>query len=146
VVESEFQRLTMQKLRQVRAGAVTTYHALAAAIGHPDSQRAVGNTMATNPIAIFIPCHRVIRSDGTIGNYGGGVDRKIMLLRAEGFAMEEQPKLPQGSVLGHSRTHIFCRPECPAARRADPARSLIYADAAKAAAAGLRACKICKPT
>jgi len=72
LVESDFKRRAYTQLRKVPVGAVITYHQLAATIGQPDAQRAVGTTMATNPIPIFVPCHRVIRSDGTIGNYGGG--------------------------------------------------------------------------
>jgi len=101
--------------------------------------------MASNPIPIFVPCHRVIRSDGTIGNYGGGVDNKIKLLRAEGFEVGRDLRLPSRAVMGHRRTGIFCRPDCSAARRADPTKMLIFADAKCAGHAGLRACKLCKP-
>src|ERR1700693_4886577 len=79
LVESDFQRRAYTLLRKVPAGAVITYQGLAATAGHPDAQRAIGTTMATNPIPIFVPCHRVIKSDGTIGNYGGGGDNKIKL-------------------------------------------------------------------
>jgi len=145
LVESEFQRRTYVSLRKVPPGAVITYHGLAATVGHRDSPRAIGNTMASNPVPIFVPCHRVIRSDGTIGNYGGGVDNKIKLLRAEGFEVGRDLRLPSRAVMGHRRTGIFCRPDCSAARRADPAEMLIFADARCAGHAGLRACKLCKP-
>ena len=94
LVESDFQRRAYSLLRKVPAGAVITYQGLAAAAGNPDAQRAIGTTMATNPIPIFVPCHRVIQSDGTIGNYGGGVDNKIKLLRAEGFEVGRDLRLP----------------------------------------------------
>jgi methylated-DNA-[protein]-cysteine S-methyltransferase len=145
LVESDFKRRAYATLRKVPPGAVITYHQLAAAIGQPDAQRAVGTTMATNPIPIFVPCHRVIRSDGTIGNYGGGVDNKIKLLRAEGFEVGRDLRLPSGAVMGHRHTKIYCRPTCSAARRADPNNALLYADAGHAQHEGLRACKICKP-
>jgi O-6-methylguanine DNA methyltransferase len=145
LVESDFQRRAYISLRKVPPGAVITYHGLAATVRQPDSQRAIGNTMASNPIPIFVPCHRVIRSDGTIGNYGGGVDNKIKLLRAEGFEVGRDLRLPSRAVMGHRRTGIFCRPDCSAARRADPAKMLIFADATCADHAGLRACKLCKP-
>ena len=61
LVESDFQRRAYSLLRKVPAGAVITYQGLAAAAGNPDAQRAIGTTMATNPIPIFVPCHRVIR-------------------------------------------------------------------------------------
>lgn len=145
LVESEFQRHAYMLLRRVPAGAVITYHGLATIAGHPDAQRAIGTTMATNPIPIFVPCHRVIKSDGTIGNYGGGVDNKIKLLRAEGFEVGRDLRLPSRAVMGHRHTKIFCRPDCSAARRADPNNALIYADARHARHEGLRACKLCKP-
>jgi methylated-DNA-[protein]-cysteine S-methyltransferase len=145
LVESEFRRRALTRLREVPLGSVITYQGLAAAVGEPAAQRAIGNTMASNPVPIFVPCHRVIRSDGTIGNYGGGVKNKITLLRNEGFALGSSLRMPPSAVLGHRHTHIYCRPQCSAAKRADPARSLIFADASHARAAGLRACKLCKP-
>ncbi len=145
LVESDFKRRALVKLCSVPAGSVVTYQALAAAVGAPDGQRAIGNTMASNPVPIYVPCHRVIRSDGSIGNYGGGVDRKLKLLRAEGFAIGKDLRVPAQAVMGHQRTHIYCRPECPAGRRADPGRSYIFADPEHARRAGLRACKVCHP-
>ena len=145
IVESEFQRRALERLRSVPSGSVITYQALAAAVGHPNSQRAIGTTMATNPIPLFVPCHRVIRSDGTVGNYGGGVDRKLQLLELEGFHVGEDLKMPAEAVMGHRGTHIFCRPECAAAKRADPTRALIFANAKTAQHAGRRPCKLCHP-
>lgn len=145
LVDSEFQRRALTRLRAVPPGAVISYQGLAAALGHPDAQRAIGNTMASNPIPIFVPCHRVIKSDGSIGNYGGGVQRKIVLLRTEGFVVKGDLKLPPQAVMGHQKSRIFCRPECSAARRAGPANQLIFADAGHAHHAGLRPCKICRP-
>ena len=145
LVESDFQRRAYTLLRKVPAGAVITYQGLAATAGHPDAQRAIGTSMATNPIPIFVPCHRVIKSDGTIGNYGGGVDNKIKLLRAEGFEVGRDLRLPSRAVMGHRHTKIFCRPGCSAARRADPNNALLYADSGHARHEGLRACKLCKP-
>jgi methylated-DNA-[protein]-cysteine S-methyltransferase len=146
MVESEFQRRALERLRAVPSGSLITYQGLAAAVGNPNSQRAIGTTMATNPIPIFVPCHRVIRSDGSVGNYGGGVDRKLMLLEREGFHVGKDLRVPTDAVLGHRGTHIFCRPECSAAKRADQSKMLIFADARKAEHAGLRACKLCRPT
>ncbi|MGO9605006.1 MAG: methylated-DNA--[protein]-cysteine S-methyltransferase [Candidatus Binataceae bacterium] len=145
LVHSEFQRRALIRLRSVPPGAVITYQGLASAVGAPDAQRAIGTTMAKNPVPIFVPCHRVIRSDGTIGNYGGGVERKIVLLRNEGFVVKRDLKLPQKAVFGHRKSLIFCRPECGAAKRAGQVNQLIFADAAHAREAGLRACKLCHP-
>ncbi len=146
LVASPFRRRALEHLRRVPAGAVVSYQALADAIGAPDGQRAIGNTMASNPVPIYVPCHRVIRSDGAIGNYGGGVERKLSLLRAEGFEIGPDRRLPSQAVLGHRRTGIFCRPGCAAARRASRSRWMIFADAAHACGAGMRPCKLCRPS
>jgi len=146
LVAGKFQRSLLDRLRQVPYGAVVTYRALGDAIGAPDSQRAVGNAMASNPIPIYVPCHRVVRSDGVIGHYAGGTDVKLKLLRVEGFAVDRNSRLPEQVVWGHRRTRIFCRPHCSAARRADPARLLIFADPESARHAGMRACKLCRPS
>jgi len=145
LVESAFQRRALARLRQVPSGGVVTYQALAAAIGAPSGQRAVGHAMATNPLPIFIPCHRVIKSDGTIGNYGGGVERKLQLLRAEGFRVEKGNRVPSEAVYGHWQSHIFCRPDCSAVRRADRKKWIIFSEARRASESGMRPCKLCHP-
>jgi len=145
LVESDFRRRALTKLRKVPLGSVVTYQGLARALGAPDAQRAVGTAMGTNPVPIYVPCHRVIKSDLSIGNYGGGVERKLKLLRAEGFSVGKDLRVPERAVMGHQVTHIYCRPQCPAARRADTGRMYIFADSEKARGAGLRACKICRP-
>ena len=71
-------------LRASRVGRTTAYSALATTSGQPGAARAVATANATNPVAIVIPCHRVIHADGTLSGYGGGVDRKRWLLRHEG--------------------------------------------------------------
>jgi len=145
LVGSPFQRRALVRLRQVPAGGVITYQALAAAIGAPSGQRAIGNAMATNPLPIFLPCHRVIRSDGTIGNYGGGVERKLKLLRAEGFRIDQGNRVPPGAVYGHWQSHIFCQPACPAVRRANRKQWIIFTDPDRALGSGMRPCKLCHP-
>jgi methylated-DNA-[protein]-cysteine S-methyltransferase len=65
-------------------GQVATYKDLAVATDNPGAVRAVGTAMATNPIPIVVPCHRVVRSGGALGNYGGGPETKAFLLRLEG--------------------------------------------------------------
>jgi methylated-DNA-[protein]-cysteine S-methyltransferase len=65
-------------------GQVTTYGELAAAVGAADAARAVGEVMATNPVPLVVPCHRVLASRGAIGGFGGGVEMKRALLALEG--------------------------------------------------------------
>jgi AraC family transcriptional regulator of adaptative response/methylated-DNA-[protein]-cysteine methyltransferase len=78
-----FQQRVWAALRQIPFGATTTYTALAAAIGCPSSVRAVANACGANPVAILVPCHRVVRSDGALSGYRWGVERKAALLRHE---------------------------------------------------------------
>jgi methylated-DNA-[protein]-cysteine S-methyltransferase len=79
-----FSREVLAHLAKVPHGEVTTYGALARAAGRPRAARAVGTVMNRNPIPIVIPCHRVIGSDGSLVGYGGGLDRKRLLLSLEG--------------------------------------------------------------
>jgi len=79
-----FQRRVWTALRLIRAGATTSYGALAARIDRPAAVRAVGLANGANPIAIAVPCHRVIGANGALTGYGGGLARKQWLLRHEG--------------------------------------------------------------
>ena len=80
-----FRQMVLKTLfSQVHFGEVVTYGELAERVGHPKASRAVGSAMATNPVPIVVPCHRVLRSGGSIGHYGGGVEMKRRLLTMEG--------------------------------------------------------------
>ena len=88
-----FRRDVLEALhRDVGFGHVVSYRDLAQIVGRPKASRAVGTAMATNPIPIVVPCHRVLRTGGALGGYGGGLDVKRWLLRHEG-AMEESGRL-----------------------------------------------------
>ncbi len=93
VAGTAFQEAVWQELRKIPAGETRSYADIAAAIGEPGAVRAVGTANGSNPVAILVPCHRVIRSDGTLGGYAGGLDRKRKLLAAEGAKWSEQGKL-----------------------------------------------------
>jgi AraC family transcriptional regulator of adaptative response/methylated-DNA-[protein]-cysteine methyltransferase len=80
---SEFQVKAWNKLLTIPYGKTESYGQMAKEIGHPDAQRAVGRANGDNRIAIIIPCHRVVRSDGTLCGYGGGLWRKKRLLELE---------------------------------------------------------------
>lgn len=83
-----FRRKVLGELvRGVHYGQTMSYKALAERSGNPGASRAVGSAMATNPIPIVVPCHRVLRTGGGLGGYGGGVDKKAWLLRLEGSRM-----------------------------------------------------------
>ncbi len=83
-----FQRSVLNVLRQVAFGQLTSYGELARAAGYPGAARAVGQVMANNPLPLVIPCHRVLRSDGSLGGFGGGPEMKQRLLRLEGVEVE----------------------------------------------------------
>lgn len=78
-----FRRSVLDHLRVIAYGTTQSYATVAAAAGSPAAARAVGTACATNPVPLIVPCHRVVRSDGTIGQYGGGTEAKRMLLALE---------------------------------------------------------------
>jgi len=84
---TDFQRKVWSGLRKIPAGTTWSYADLARHIGRPKACRAVGLANGSNPIAIVVPCHRVIGADGTLTGYGGGMSRKRWLLRHEGVTI-----------------------------------------------------------
>src|SRR3954452_10112520 len=93
VAGTAFQESVWRELRKIPAGETRSYAEIAAAIGQPKAVRAVGTANGDNHVAVLIPCHRVIRSDGSLGGYAGGLDRKRRLLAAEGHR-DRAPELP----------------------------------------------------
>ena len=93
VAGTAFQEAVWRELRKIPAGETRSYAQIAAAIGQPNAVRAVGTANGDNHVAVLIPCHRVIRSDGSLGGYAGGLDRKRKLLASEGHA-PAAPELP----------------------------------------------------
>lgn len=93
VAGTAFQEAVWRELRKIPAGETRSYAQIAAAIGQPGAVRAVGSANGDNHVAVLIPCHRVIRSDGSLGGYAGGLDRKRKLLAAEGVG-PAAPELP----------------------------------------------------
>ena len=85
---TEFQIAVWNAIREIPSGETRSYKWLAEQIGSPKAVRAVGGAVGANPISIIIPCHRVIRSDGALGGYGGGVRQKRLLLELEGYPVE----------------------------------------------------------
>ncbi len=83
-VVPKFNRRVLEELARVEYGETTTYGALAERSGAPHAARAVGTVMNRNPVPIVLPCHRVIGANGKLVGYGGGLDRKVMLLQLEG--------------------------------------------------------------
>lgn len=81
---TEFQQRVWHVLRRIPVGETWSYTELADAVGTHGASRAVGSANGANPISLVVPCHRVIRADGTLGGYGGGLERKSWLLAHEG--------------------------------------------------------------
>jgi AraC family transcriptional regulator of adaptative response/methylated-DNA-[protein]-cysteine methyltransferase len=95
VAGTAFQEAVWRELRKIPLGETRSYADIAAAIGAPKAVRAVGTANGENHVSVLIPCHRVIRSDGSLGGYGGGVENKKKLLAAEGAApAARQERLP----------------------------------------------------
>jgi methylated-DNA-[protein]-cysteine S-methyltransferase len=83
-----FQRQVWRALRDIPPGEVTSYGRLAATIGRPRAVRAVGLANGANPVALVVPCHRVIGADASLTGYGGGIERKRWLLLHEGARLQ----------------------------------------------------------
>jgi methylated-DNA-[protein]-cysteine S-methyltransferase len=79
-----FTRRVLEVTAQIDYGTLRTYRDVASGAGSPRAVRAAGNALGANPIPVVVPCHRVVRTGGGLGGYGGGLDRKEFLLRLEG--------------------------------------------------------------
>lgn len=89
---SGFRRTVLEETMHIPAGETRSYGWVAAKVGHPRAGRAVGRVMATNPLPLVVPCHRVVGSNGSLGGYGGGLRMKEALLRAEGVILRDPSK------------------------------------------------------
>ncbi|HXP33164.1 MAG TPA: MGMT family protein, partial [Acidimicrobiales bacterium] len=95
---SSFERAVLTKTLEIPSGEVRPYGWVAREIGRPRAVRAVGSALGRNPVPVLIPCHRVVRSDGHVGNYGLGVPMKRALLSAEGVDLERLERLADAGV------------------------------------------------
>ena len=89
------QRRVWTMVRALEPGQLTTYAALAERLGMPRAQRAVGVCLASNPVPLFIPCHRVVAASGSLGSHPGGIPRKRWLLSHEGVLNPEERRVAQ---------------------------------------------------
>jgi O-6-methylguanine DNA methyltransferase len=145
---SDFEQDVWRKALDIPRGEVRPYGWVAAEIGRPRAVRAVGTALGHNPVPLIVPCHRVVRTDGSIGQYSlGGPQNKRTILAAEGLdpdAMEDAARRGE-RLIGCASTKIVCWPTCRTGRHMlernrRPFRSLV-----EAGAAGYRPCKICRP-
>ena len=142
-----FERAVLGATLEIPAGEVRPYGWVARRIGHPKAVRAVGSALGRNPVPVLIPCHRVVRSDGHLGNYGLGVPMKRALLGAEGVDLARLERLAGAGVrfVGSDTTGVFCVPSCTHARRIGPAHEVAFRTADAAEVAGYRPCAHCRP-
>ena len=143
-----FSQAVLRKTLEIPRGQVRPYGWIAREIGHPAAVRAVGTALANNPIPYFIPCHRVIRSDGVIGNYGGGgPEAKKNILTLEGVQLKRLQELAHAGFRyeGVRSTKVFCFPTCYHGRTAKERDIVHFHSEQEAYAAGYRPCKHCRP-
>jgi O-6-methylguanine DNA methyltransferase len=143
-----FSQAVLMKTLEIPRGQVRPYGWIAREIGHPAAVRAVGTALANNPIPYFIPCHRVIRSDGVIGNYGGGgPEAKKSILSLEGVQLKRLQDLARSGLRyeGVKSTKVFCFPTCWHGRHVREENFVYFRDESEARAAGYRPCKDCRP-
>lgn len=132
----EFQSRVLAAALRIPFGEVDSYSALARRVGHPRAARAVGNALGANPVPVIVPCHRIVRGDGTWGHYAFGGAMKTQLLRLE----RTTP-----SLIGCTSTRIICRRGCAHEQRVGEANRVVFASVADAASVGYRPCRVCRP-
>jgi O-6-methylguanine DNA methyltransferase len=145
---SPLQERALREVMTVRRGEIRSYSWIARAIGAPGAARAVGDAMASNPIPVLVPCHRAVRTDYTLVNYGaGGVEKKRAILAHEGIDVDQLARDARRGMRFNAciSTRIFCLPFCYAGKRVKPGNEVTFTSPAAAVAAGYRACKLCRP-
>lgn len=144
---SEFEQQVLHSIARIPHGEARTYEWVARSVGRPKAVRAVGNVMASNPVPLLLPCHRVVPTSGGIGNYGYGTKMKRRLLAAEDAPVDELESFARKGIryLGSRTTKIFCFPTCHAARRIREEHRALFHDAEEARSHGYRPCKRCTP-
>lgn len=143
-----FQAGVLQIAATIPRGEVRPYAWLAHQANRPKASRAVGTTMASNPVPLIIPCHRVVRSDGHLGAYSlGGTHNKLDLLTNEGAEPLHLEDLAghHVRVQGNTSTGIYCYPTCKRIRQSNESNVVDFKTVAEANTSGFRACELCKP-
>jgi O-6-methylguanine DNA methyltransferase len=135
-VLGEFQGRVLGVTARIPFGEVRSYGWIAKVVGGPLAARAVGTALATNPIPLVIPCHRVVKSDGTLGGYSFPGVRKEWLLDLERGVSR---------IVGCTSTRIYCRRGCPHELRVRDANRIAFTSIAEARDQGYRPCEVCKP-
>lgn len=146
---TQFEVSVWTKALEIPRGEVRPYGWIAAEIGRPKAVRAVGTALGHNPVPLIVPCHRVVRSDGAIGQYSlGGPGNKRAMLTIEGLdpdAMEDAARRGE-RLSGSTTTRIVCWPTCRHARRTQNRNRVSFRSLRDARTKGYRPCKVCRPT
>ena len=145
---TDFERDVWRKALDIPRGEVRPYGWIAAEIGRPAAVRAVGTALGHNPVPLIVPCHRVVRSDGYIGQYSlGGPANKRAMLAAEGLDPDGLEALARAGVrfVGSDTTRIFCLPTCRHARRIMDRHLVRFRSTDDTRRANYRACLVCRP-
>jgi O-6-methylguanine DNA methyltransferase len=143
-----FEAKVLKIAATIPKGEVRPYGWLAREADRPDAARAVGSTMARNPIPLIIPCHRVVRSDGHLGEYSlGGPHNKWNLLNLEGVDPGRLVELAEHHVRvqGDPSTGVYCHPSCHVIRASGQWNVVDFRSTAAARAAGFEPCPECRP-
>ena len=146
---TDFEREVWLKALEIPRGEVRPYGWVAAEIGRPKAVRAVGTALGHNPVPLIVPCHRVVRTDGTIGQYSlGGPQNKRTILAAEGLDPDAMESSARSGLrfLGSNTTHVVCWPTCYHAKRITSQHRVPFSSLRDAAGAGYRPCRDCRPS
>jgi O-6-methylguanine DNA methyltransferase len=145
---SEFERAVLLKALEIPTGEVRPYSWIAKEIGHPGAVRATGTALAKNPVPLLIPCHRVVRSDGHLGQYSlGGARNKRTLLEIEGAEPQTLEDLASSGVryLGNEEEHYYCYPTCGGIEKLVASNTVRFHTDGEAISAGYEPCSTCRP-
>ncbi len=144
---TEFQQAVLHKAAEIPPGETRSYGWIAKEIGKPGAVRAVGSALNRNPIPVIIPCHRVSKSDGHLGEYAYGTAMKRDLLAYEGLDPAEVEDMADRGVrfVGSRNGTEYCHPTCRHAKRIFSENRIEFRSQGQAEAEGYRPCKVCRP-
>ncbi|MBV9455407.1 MAG: methylated-DNA--[protein]-cysteine S-methyltransferase [Rubrobacter sp.] len=137
-----FQRRVLEVVKSIPRGEVRPYSWVAREVGSPKASRAVGTALANNPVPLLVPCHRVVKNDGRVGNYAFGAGEKARLLKLEGVSLDEIVRTP---YIAACTTKIVCYATCRNVGRIHPENRRPFRSVREALIAGYRSCRVCRP-
>jgi O-6-methylguanine DNA methyltransferase len=137
-----FQRRVLEVVKSIPRGEVRPYSWVAREVGSPKASRAVGTALANNPVPLLVPCHRVVKNDGRVGNYAFGAGEKASLLKLEGVSLDEIVRAPYVAVC---TTKIVCYATCRNASRVHPENRQPFRSVREALVVGYQPCRVCRP-